>query len=176
MLHTKLSFNKNCYLSHPHWSMWKPKIKQLHRWWRARQDFRPRGLTTSSCHSFLVALFDNKLVPLLLRGFILPRYLYRFCLPPHCLLFSLSFLGTFFSPLFGHPVAFGVPRPGSDVSHSCDLHHSCSNSGFLTHCAGLGIEPASQRFRDPANPIVPQQGLWYLFFCFVLFCTCFSFF
>ena len=30
----------------------------------------------------------------------------------------------------------------------------------LTHCPGLGIEPASQRSRDTANPIVPQQELW----------------
>ena len=29
----------------------------------------------------------------------------------------------------------------------------------LTHCAGLGIEPASWSCRDALNPIVPQQEL-----------------
>ena len=30
---------------------------------------------------------------------------------------------------------------GSNLSHSCDLCHSCSNTESLTHCAGLGTEP-----------------------------------
>ena len=48
---------------------------------------------------------------------------------------------------------------GSDPSHSCDLSHSCSNAGSLTHCARPGLEPASQRSQDAANPIVPQPEL-----------------
>ena len=33
-------------------------------------------------------------------------------------------------------------------SHSCDLHHSCSNAGPLTHCAGLGIKPAPPQWPE----------------------------
>ena len=42
-------------------------------------------------------------------------------------------------------------------SPNYNLHHSCSNAGSLTHCAGLGIEPAFQRSSDAANPVVPQR-------------------
>ena len=31
---------------------------------------------------------------------------------------------------------------GSNLSHSCDLRHSCGNAGSLTHCTGPGIKPA----------------------------------
>ena len=33
--------------------------------------------------------------------------------------------------------------PGQELnpSCSCDLHHSCSHTGSLTHCTRLGIEP-----------------------------------
>ena len=48
---------------------------------------------------------------------------------------------------------------GSDPSHSQDLSCSCSNDRSLTHCARLGIEPASQRSQDAADPVVPQQEL-----------------
>ena len=34
---------------------------------------------------------------------------------------------------------------GSNLSHGHDLSHSCSNARSLTHCARLGIKPASQR-------------------------------
>ena len=37
--------------------------------------------------------------------------------------------------------------------------HSYSNSGFLTHCVGLGIEPASQHPQDITDPVVPQWEL-----------------
>ena len=48
---------------------------------------------------------------------------------------------------------------GSDPNCSCDLSHSCSHPGSLTHCAWLGIEPVSHRARDCAHPIAPQQEL-----------------
>ena len=35
------------------------------------------------------------------------------------------------------------PGQGSDLSHRCDLCHSCGNTGSLTHCAGPGIKPVS---------------------------------
>ena len=36
------------------------------------------------------------------------------------------------------------PGQGSDLSYSCNLSQSCGNVGSLAHCAGPGIEPASQ--------------------------------
>ena len=38
---------------------------------------------------------------------------------------------------------------GSDLSYSCDLSSNCSNTGSFTHCARLGIVPASQRPKMP---------------------------
>ena len=38
---------------------------------------------------------------------------------------------------------------GSDRSHSCDLSHSCSNARSSRHCAGPGMEPASQHSKMP---------------------------
>ena len=45
----------------------------------------------------------------------------------------------------------------SDQSHSCDLSHSCSNAGSLTHCAGQGMDPTSQGSQEAVDTIVPQQ-------------------
>ena len=53
---------------------------------------------------------------------------------------SHSFLSLFFSPFSGHTRKF--PDQGSSLSRSCNLYHSCSNAGSLTHCSGLGIELA----------------------------------
>ena len=62
------------------------------------------------------------------------------------------------------------PGQGSDLRCSCDLCRSCSNARSLTHCSGLGIEPVSQRYRDAADPIVPQQELpFYIFLYFIDF-------
>lgn len=68
------------------------------------------------------------------------------------------------------------PSQGSsDPSHSCDLHHSCSNTGSLNYCVGLGIEPVSHRSRNTTKSIVPQQELhgflnrkikFYIYSCF----------
>ena len=51
------------------------------------------------------------------------------------------------------------PGQGSNLSRRCDLNHSCGNRGSLTHGAGLGIEPASQRSQDATVPIAPQWKL-----------------
>jgi len=51
------------------------------------------------------------------------------------------------------------PGQGSDLRSSEDLRHSCGSTRSLTHCAGLGIEPASQGSHDAADPVVPQQEL-----------------
>ena len=59
------------------------------------------------------------------------------------LLFLLLFFSSFslFLATLQHMV---FPGQGSDPSCSWDLCCSCSNAGSLTHCAGLGIKPASQ--------------------------------
>ena len=61
--------------------------------------------------------------------------------------------------IFGLPWHMEFPGQGSDPSCSCNLSHSYSNAGSLTHCARLGIESVSQRFPDAANPIVLQWEL-----------------
>ena len=48
---------------------------------------------------------------------------------------------------------------GSDLSHGSDLSRSWGNTGSLTHCARLGIEPVSQHSQDAANPTAPEQEL-----------------
>ena len=51
----------------------------------------------------------------------------------------------------------------SDPSCSCNLHHSCSNAGSLTHCFRWGTEPASWGCRDATDPVAPQRELYH--FC-----------
>ena len=65
---------------------------------------------------------------------------------------SLSFSFSLFWPHLWH---MEVPRPGSNPSCGCDLHHSSSSSaGSLTHCTRLGIEPLPlQRQCQILNPI-----------------------
>ena len=65
---------------------------------------------------------------------------------------SLSFSFSLFWPHLWH---MEVPRPGSNPSCGCDLHHSSSSSaGSLPHCTRLGIEPLPlQRQCQILNPI-----------------------
>ena len=49
----------------------------------------------------------------------------------------------------GAPISFlfsfsAVPWHTESPAQGSDPSHSCSNAGSLTHCAGLGIKPASQ--------------------------------
>lgn len=39
------------------------------------------------------------------------------------------------------------------------LSHGFGNIGSLTQCAWPGIEPATQRSQDAADPVAPQQEL-----------------
>ena len=73
----------------------------------------------------------------------------------------LDFITMFYLIFFGGaiPQHMEFSDQGSDQSHSCDLHHSCGNSGSLTHCARLGIKPASQCGRDAADAAALQQEL-----------------
>ena len=43
------------------------------------------------------------------------------------------------------PDIWKFPGQGWNLSHSCDLCHNSGNTGSLTHCAGLRIEPAPQQ-------------------------------
>ena len=67
---------------------------------------------------------------------------------------------VFYFFLFWPPCGtWEFPGQGSDPRCRCHLGRSCSNAGFLTHCARLGIKPVSQHSQDTANPIVPEQEL-----------------
>ena len=57
------------------------------------------------------------------------------------------------------PQHMEFPGQGSNPSLNGNLHHRRSNARFLTHCAGLGIEPASQRSRVAIPLIALQQEL-----------------
>ena len=57
----------------------------------------------------------------------------------------------FFSPISGHPIAYGVSGPGSLL-----LQLTVATPYPLTCCARLRIEPVSWCYRDAAYPIMPQ--------------------
>lgn len=48
---------------------------------------------------------------------------------------------------------------GSDPSQGHDLSQNCSNIESLTHCAGPGIEPVSQRSQEAPDSILLWQEL-----------------
>ena len=66
------------------------------------------------------------------------------------LIFFFSFLAT--------PQHMEFPGQGSDPSHSCNPGCCCNNMRPLTHCAGPGIKPVSQRTRDSTNPTALRRG------------------
>ena len=47
----------------------------------------------------------------------------------HFCLHLVFFLFFFFFSIFSLPMAYGVLRPGSNLSCSCNLYHTCSNTG-----------------------------------------------
>lgn len=56
------------------------------------------------------------------------------------ILCSLLFVCLLFS-FFGHPQGTcKFPGQGSKPRWHCNLHHSCSSTGSLTHCTGLGMQ------------------------------------
>ena len=85
------------------------------------------------------------------------------CAAQWVLLFILFFFFFFFSFLapLRHMEFLGQ---GSDWSCSCNPSRSCGNARSSTHCAGQGIEPASQGSQDAADPVVPQWELLYLIY------------
>ena len=70
---------------------------------------------------------------------------------------SIKSLISFFFSFVATPWHMESLGKESNLSCSCDVHHISGNATFLTHCAGLGIKPASQCSRDAANPVAPQQ-------------------
>ena len=91
-----------------------------------------------------------------------------------CLNLFLCILLFFFFFFFYYP--HGILKflgPGLNLSCSCDICHSCSNSGSLTHCTSPRIEIAPQQWPMTLQrqcPIlnsltVPQEEL----LCFTLF-------
>ena len=41
------------------------------------------------------------------------------------------------------------------LGQGSDLRHGGGNTGSLTHCARLGIEPVSQGSQDTTDPVAP---------------------
>ena len=89
--------------------------------------------------------------------------MFKYISPVYVSLYIFTFVPkVFWGFFFGHPLAHGVPGPGIRSDPHCDLSHSCGNTRFLTHSAGLGIKPTSQRSRDTDNPFEPWWELLYL--------------
>ena len=74
-----------------------------------------------------------------------------------------SFISFFFLSFLASLQRREFLGQGSDPSYSCDLSHTCGNTGSLTHCARLGIKPLSWHSQDAANPVAPQWELLLLF-------------
>ena len=83
---------------------------------------------------------------------------------PCCTLWKRSYVecswGTDCSFFPADPWHMKFLGQGSDPSHSDNLSCSCCNTGSLTPCARLGIEPAFQHSQDTADPVVPQWEIW----------------
>ena len=55
------------------------------------------------------------------------------------------FIFYLFIYFFGHTCSIWTfPGQGSNLSHSCNLRHSCGNAGSLIHGPGPGTEPKPQ--------------------------------
>ena len=64
------------------------------------------------------------------------------------------------------------PDLGSNVSHSCDLCHSCGNTKSLTHCTGPGSIPKlPQRQHQILNLLCCSRDSELLFFSFYSYIT-----
>ena len=74
---------------------------------------------------------------------------------------SVSVFGFFFFFFFSHP--YGIWKflgQRSNPTHSCDLHHRCSNAGSLTPCTGLGIEVVPSQRQARSLTHCPQWELY----------------
>ena len=59
--------------------------------------------------------------------------------------FLLLFVSDFFFFFWLYPQHMEVPGKGLNLSHSCDLCHSCNNARSLIRSTWLGIEPMPQQ-------------------------------
>ena len=101
------------------------------------------------------------------------------CVVPCCFWFCFFcwFVFSFLATLW-HMEFLGQ---GSDPSPSLGLSCGCGNAGSSTHCAGPGVEPATQSSPKATDPIAPQWELQTFFFfkaiykkrenCFLRFLT-----
>ena len=89
----------------------------------------------------------------LVWGFVLIYYGWHLvgpCIPP-------------FFPFLAALLHMEFPHQGSDLSYSCDLSHSCSNKGSLTHCAVQGIKPVSQALKTLPILLCHGGNSWGIF-------------
>ena len=62
---------------------------------------------------------------------------------------TFQIINIIFFSFLATPVAYGSSGPGTNLSHNCNLCHSCGKAGSLMHCAGLGIKPIPQQQPEP---------------------------
>lgn len=85
----------------------------------------------------------------------------------------VAFLPIYF---YGHTLnIWKIPRQGLNLSCSYNLCHSCGNTDPLTHCTGLGTEPAWWRFRFLIHRAISAArlqalGKWTMGFIFFASC------
>ena len=72
---------------------------------------------------------------------------------------TFSFFFSFFFFFLAFLWQMELPGKESDPSSSWGLCCSLNNAGSLSHNAGLGFKPVSQRSRDATNPVAPQWEL-----------------
>ena len=62
------------------------------------------------------------------------------CIDPFIIIYCPSLSSVFVCLFLLHQWHMEIPRQGLNLSWSCGLCNSCSNTRSLTHCARLGIE------------------------------------
>ena len=70
-----------------------------------------------------------------------------------------SFLSVFLSFFLSCPVAYGVLGPGIRSQPQFRAKPQVQQCWILNPLCWVGIKPASQSYRDAADPIAPQQAL-----------------
>ena len=74
---------------------------------------------------------------------------------------GMSFFFFSFFPLTAAPVAYGRSwGQVSNLSLSCNLSHSCSNTRSLAHHAGPGIKPVTPEMSQLINPLHHSRNSW----------------
>ena len=65
--------------------------------------------------------------------------------------------------IFGHPMVYGVPRPGIRSECGCDLRLccSCDNAHSLTNCSGQGLNLSPNPPQTPLTPLCHSGNSMY---------------